>query len=319
MVTLEEALHGSRRTVSLRRNSSSKVETYQVKIPRGVHEGQRIRLAGQGEAGAGGGKSGDLFLRVRFARHPEFSVEGSDLIHEVEIAPWQAALGAELQVPTLEGEKRLKIPAGTQAGQRFRLRERGLPHSSGSRGDLYIVDEHPHSEETDRARTRTLDATSATARWLMRWRSSRRLYPMKISLGTDHAGFKLKEKVKQLLESLGHEVVDFGTFSEETVDYPVFVRPAAEAVARGECERGIVFGGSGNGEAMAANKVRGVRCALCWNEESARLSRQHNDANVLSLGERLVPEALALAIVQIWLTTEFEGGRHAQRIAQLDV
>jgi curved DNA-binding protein len=139
MVTLEEALHGSRRTVSLRRNSSSKVERYQVKIPRGVHEGQRIRLAGQGEAGAGGGKSGDLFLRVRFVRHPDFSVEGSDLIHEVEIAPWQAALGAELQVPSLEGEKRLKIPPGTQGGQRFRLRERGLPHASGSRGDLYIV------------------------------------------------------------------------------------------------------------------------------------------------------------------------------------
>jgi ribose 5-phosphate isomerase B len=142
---------------------------------------------------------------------------------------------------------------------------------------------------------------------------------MKISLGTDHAGFKLKEKVKQLLESLGHDVTDFGTFSEEPVDYPKFVRPAAEAVARGECERGIVFGGSGNGEAMTANKVRGVRCALCWNEESARLSRQHNDANVLSLGERLVPEDLALNIVRIWLTTPFEGGRHARRIAQLDV
>ena len=141
---------------------------------------------------------------------------------------------------------------------------------------------------------------------------------MKISLGTDHAGFRLKEKVKELLRSLGHEVVDFGTFTEEAVDYPVFVRPAAQAVARGECARGIVFGGSGNGEAMAANKVRGVRCALCWNEESARLSRQHNDANVLSLGERLLPEELALAIVRIWLTTPFEGGRHARRIAQLD-
>ena len=105
MVTLEEALHGSKRTVSLRRNSSSKVETYQVKIPRGVHEGQRIRLAGQGEAGAGGGKSGDLFLRVRLARHPDFSVEGSDLIHEVELAPWQAVLGTELKVPTLEGKR----------------------------------------------------------------------------------------------------------------------------------------------------------------------------------------------------------------------
>lgn len=141
---------------------------------------------------------------------------------------------------------------------------------------------------------------------------------MKVSLGTDHAGYRLKESVRRLLESLGHEVVDFGTFSAEPVDYPVFVRPAAEAVARGECERGIVFGGSGNGEAMTANKVRGVRCALCWNEESARLSRQHNDANVLSLGERLVPEELALGIVRVWLTTDFEGGRHAQRIAQLE-
>ncbi len=103
---------------------------------------------------------------------------------------------------------------------------------------------------------------------------------MKISLGTDHAGFRYKEKVKALLGSLGHEVKDFGTFNEEPVDYPLFIRPAAEAVARGECERGIVFGGSGNGEAMAANKVHGVRCALCWNEETARLSRQHNDANV---------------------------------------
>ncbi len=141
---------------------------------------------------------------------------------------------------------------------------------------------------------------------------------MRISLGTDHAGFRYKEKVKELLTSLGHEVKDFGTFSEETVDYPLFVRPAAEAVARGECDRGIVFGGSGNGEAMAANKVRGVRCALCWNEESARLSRQHNNANVLSMGQRLIPEELALAIVRIWLTTPFEGGRHAKRIAELE-
>src|SRR4051794_8917513 len=141
---------------------------------------------------------------------------------------------------------------------------------------------------------------------------------MKISLGTDHAGYRLKEKVKQLLESLGHEVVDFGTFSDEAVDYPLFVRPAAEAVARGECERGIVFGGSGNGEAMVANKVRGVRCALCWNLESARLSRQHNDANVLSLGERLVEVNLALEIVRVWLATEFEGGRHERRVAMLN-
>ena len=141
---------------------------------------------------------------------------------------------------------------------------------------------------------------------------------MKISLGTDHAGFRYKEKVKELLRQLGHEVVDFGTNSEEPVDYPQFIRPAAQAVAKGECDRGIVFGGSGNGEAMVANKVRGVRCALCWNEETARLSRQHNDANVLSMGQRVIPEETALAIVRIWLTTDFEGGRHAKRIAQLE-
>ena len=139
MVTLEEALRGSTRTISLRRAGSNKVENYQVKIPRGVHEGQRIRLAGQGEAGAGGGKSGDLFLRVRLARHPDFAVEGSDLIHEVKIAPWQAVLGTEIKVPTLEGDVRLKIPPGTQGGQRFRLRERGLPGISGKRGDLYVI------------------------------------------------------------------------------------------------------------------------------------------------------------------------------------
>src|SRR5919201_96546 len=126
LVTLEEALHGSTRTVSLRRAGSNKVETYQVKIPRGVHEGQRIRLAGQGEPGERGGRSGDLFLRVRLARHPDFTVEGSDLIHEVKIAPWQAVLGTTLTVPTLEGNVRLKVPPGTQSGQRFRLRGRGV-------------------------------------------------------------------------------------------------------------------------------------------------------------------------------------------------
>jgi curved DNA-binding protein len=139
MVTLEEALHGSTRQVSLRRAGSKRTETYQVKIPRGVREGQRIRLAGQGEAGERGGKSGDLFLRVRLARHPDFSVEGSDLVHEVKIAPWQATLGDQLIVPTLEGSARLKLPPGTQGGQRFRLRGRGLPGVSGQRGDLYVV------------------------------------------------------------------------------------------------------------------------------------------------------------------------------------
>jgi len=139
MVTLEEALHGSTRQVSLRRAGSKKTETYQVKIPRGVREGQRIRLAGQGEAGERGGKSGDLFLRVRLARHPDFSVEGSDLVHEVKIAPSQAVLGDQIIVPTLEGNARLKLPPGTQGGQRFRLRGRGLPGVSGQRGDLYVV------------------------------------------------------------------------------------------------------------------------------------------------------------------------------------
>lgn len=141
---------------------------------------------------------------------------------------------------------------------------------------------------------------------------------MKIALGSDHAGFRYKEKVKELLGTLGHEVKDLGTFSEEPVDYPLFIRPPAEAVARGECERGIVFGGSGNGEAMVANKVHGVRCALCWNEETARLSRQHNDANVLSIGQRMIPEELALQIVRVWLETGFEDGRHTQRVAELN-
>lgn len=138
MVTLEEALHGSTRQISLRRGNSNKVESYQVKIPKGVHEGQRIRLAGQGEAGAGGGKSGDLFLRVRLARHPDFTVEGNDLIHEAKLPAWQAALGGELQVPTLAGHVRLKIPPGTQGGQRFRLRGHGLPTANATRGDLFV-------------------------------------------------------------------------------------------------------------------------------------------------------------------------------------
>jgi len=141
---------------------------------------------------------------------------------------------------------------------------------------------------------------------------------MKISLGCDHAGFEYKEVIKQWLAAHGHEVKDFGTFSNERVDYPDFIRPAAEAVARGECERGIVLGGSGNGEAIVANKVRGVRCGLCWNEETARLNRQHNDGNVLSLGQRMIPQELALRIVEIWLTTPFEGGRHIARIRKIE-
>ncbi len=141
---------------------------------------------------------------------------------------------------------------------------------------------------------------------------------MKIALGSDHAGFRYKQRLAEWLRGAGHQVVDFGTHSEEPVDYPLFVRPAAAAVARGECERAIVLGGSGNGEAMAANRLRGVRCALCWSVESATLARRHNDANALSLGERLVPWETAVEIVQTWLETPFEGGRHVRRIEMLD-
>ncbi len=141
---------------------------------------------------------------------------------------------------------------------------------------------------------------------------------MKIAISSDHAGFEYKERIKILLAGLGHEVRDFGTFSTQPVDYPLFIRPAAEAVARGECERGIVLGGSGNGEAIVANKVRGIRCALCWNLETARLAREHNDSNVLSLGQRMIPEELALEIVKVWLVTPFADGRHARRIGLIE-
>jgi ribose 5-phosphate isomerase B len=141
---------------------------------------------------------------------------------------------------------------------------------------------------------------------------------VKIALGTDHAGFDHKEFLKAHLESLGHEVVDFGTHSPERCDYPDHVFPAAAAVANGDCERAIVLGGSGNGEAMAANRLVGVRCALCWTIETARLAREHNDANALSLGARLVDLDTARDIVDVWLNTPFERGRHVARIAKLD-
>jgi ribose 5-phosphate isomerase B len=141
---------------------------------------------------------------------------------------------------------------------------------------------------------------------------------MKIGIGSDHAGFKYKEQIRAHLQVLGHEVSDFGTNSDAPVDYPLFIRPVAEAVARGECERGIVLGGSGNGEAITANRVKGVRCALCWNVKSARLGRQHNDANVISLGQRMMSITTALEIVDIWLNTPFAGGRHQRRIDEID-
>jgi ribose 5-phosphate isomerase B len=141
---------------------------------------------------------------------------------------------------------------------------------------------------------------------------------VKIAIGSDHAGYEYKEKIKILLDGLGHEVQDFGTSSVLPVDYPLFIRPTAEAVARGECQRGIVLGGSGNGEAIVANKVHGIRCALCWNLETAHLAREHNDSNVLSLGQRMLPEELALEIVKTWLVTPFAAGRHARRIAMIE-
>ena len=132
-----------------------------------------------------------------------------------------------------------------------------------------------------------------------------------IAIASDHAGFALKTVLADALRARG--------LADEPVDYPDFIRPAAEAVARGACGRGIVLGGSGNGEAMVANRVRGVRCALCWNVESARLARAHNDANMLSMGQRLVTREAALAILEAWLTTPFDGGRHARRIALIDI
>jgi ribose 5-phosphate isomerase B len=141
---------------------------------------------------------------------------------------------------------------------------------------------------------------------------------VKIAIGSDHAGFRYKERLKQVLGDRGHQVTDFGTDSEQPVDYPRFIRPVAEAVAAGRFERGVVLGGSGNGEAIVANRVPGVRCTLCWSVESARLARQHNDANVLSLGERLIAPEDLLPIVETWLTTPFEGGRHARRLALID-
>jgi ribose 5-phosphate isomerase B len=141
---------------------------------------------------------------------------------------------------------------------------------------------------------------------------------MRIGIGSDHAGYAYKQMLIAMLRDRGHDVVDFGTNSTESVDYPIYIRPVALAVASGDCERGIVLGGSGNGEAIVANRVKGVRCALCWNVESARLGRMHNDANVISIGERMVSADEAKAIVDTWLITPFEGGRHIRRIQEID-
>ena len=140
---------------------------------------------------------------------------------------------------------------------------------------------------------------------------------MKIAIGADHGGFQLKNLVAQRLRELGHEVQDFGAHGTESVDYPDYGRLVGEAVAAGVCERGVVVCGTGIGISIAANKVAGVRAALCTDCYMARMSRQHNDANVLALGGRVLGEGLALDILEAWLKAEFEGGRHARRVAKI--
>ena len=140
---------------------------------------------------------------------------------------------------------------------------------------------------------------------------------MRVAIGADHAGFALKEHLKTTLAADGHDVVDLGTDSEAAVDYPPICADVGRAVVKGEADRGIVLGGSGQGEQIAANKVRGVRAALCNDLYTARLSREHNDANVLAMGGRIVAFGLADEIVAVWLTTPFEGGRHKRRVEQI--
>ena len=140
---------------------------------------------------------------------------------------------------------------------------------------------------------------------------------MKIALGSDHGGFDLKQVVSKHLTEQGHEVVDFGTDGHESCDYPLIAQPVANAVAKGECERGILICGTGIGIGIAANKVPGIRAALCHDTFSAKASRNHNNANILTMGQRVVGEGLALAIVDTWMASEFEGGRHERRVNEI--
>ena len=140
----------------------------------------------------------------------------------------------------------------------------------------------------------------------------------KIAIASDHAGYRYKERIKEFLVSKGYHIQDFGTNSEDPVDYPVYIRPAAKAVAQGECNLGIILGGSGNGEAIVANKEKGIRCAVCWNKDSARFAKEHNDANIISLGQRMMSIDTVLEVVDVWLGAHFEGGRHERRIKQIE-
>ena len=140
---------------------------------------------------------------------------------------------------------------------------------------------------------------------------------MKIAIGSDHAGFELKEKIKRLLTSIKVEFQDFGAFSTDSVDYPDFAHPTANAVESGDADLGILLCGSGNGIAMAANKHQGIRAAICWTRELAQLARQHNDANILVLPARFISEELGLEITEAFLKAEFEGGRHGRRVKKI--
>ena len=164
MVTLEEVLKGSTREVTLQRGGG-RTETYRVKVPAGVREGQRIRLAGKGEAGRSGGGSGDLYLRVRLARHPDLRVEGTDLYADLEVAAWEAVLGASVPVPTLDGAVTLKVPSGSTAGQKLRLRGQGLPREDGSRGDLYAVLEIVVPAEVGAEEKKLWEKLAQESRW----------------------------------------------------------------------------------------------------------------------------------------------------------
>jgi len=139
-----------------------------------------------------------------------------------------------------------------------------------------------------------------------------------IAIAADHAGYLLKQVLIEHLKTKGYTVHDFGTDSEEPVDYPDIIRPAAESVATGQSTAGVVLGGSGNGEAIVANKVRGIRCAVCWDVDSARLAKEHNNANVIAMGARLIDPDLAREIVDTWLGAEFQGGRHERRIRKIE-
>lgn len=139
-----------------------------------------------------------------------------------------------------------------------------------------------------------------------------------LAIGSDHAGFHYKAAIMKHLRAQGYLVTDFGTDSDQPIDYPDVIRPTAQSVANGEHDGGIVLGGSGNGEAIVANKVAGIRCGVCWNTESARLTKAHNNANMIAIGERMMSEAEAILTVEAWLNAHFEGGRHQQRVAKIE-